>query len=203
MKGRLAKYGREPEDLKVTPGLFDFLGSSQDEAEEKYQSFLSAVDLSGRHNMWGIDLSKHSLDDKLPDDLPEPENGRGRFRQAVALARRENLTIRELILRFSVVQGHRILVGTPKYVADQIEEWFVEKAADGFNLKPSTVPDSLDDFIKLVVPQLQKRRIFRTEYSGRTLRENLGLLRPANPHTGRAKSGIVASPSSEPAQAQL
>jgi alkanesulfonate monooxygenase len=186
VKSRLAKYGREPEDLKVTPGLFYFIGSSGDEAEEKYQSFLQAVDLSGRRQLWGVDLSAHSLDDKLPENLPEPENGRGRFRQAVALARRENLTIRELILRFSVVQGHRILVGTPKYIADQIEEWFVEKAADGFNMKPATIPDSLDDFINQVVPLLQKRGIFRTEYTGQTLRENLGLLRPPNPHTVRS-----------------
>jgi FMN-dependent oxidoreductase (nitrilotriacetate monooxygenase family) len=198
VKSRLAKYGREPDDLKVTPGLFYFLGSSRDEAQEKYQSFLNAVDLSGQTKLWGFDISGRSLDDHLPENLPEPENGRGRFRQAVALARRENLTIRELILRFSVVQGHRILVGTPRDIADQIEAWFVEHAADGFNLKPATIPDSLDDFINLVVPELQKRGIFRTGYTGGTLRENLGLLRPKNPNTRPISTPVPAFPESEP-----
>ena len=118
----------------------------------------------------------------MPENLPEPSNGIGRWRQAVALARRENLSIRELILRFSIVQGHRIVVGTPVDIADQIEDWFVNGAADGFNLKPTFLPDSLEDFINLVVPELQKRGIFRTEYEGKTLRENLGLKRPANQH---------------------
>jgi FMN-dependent oxidoreductase (nitrilotriacetate monooxygenase family) len=178
VKGRLAKYGREPDHLKVTPGLFFHIGSSRQEAQEKYQSFREAVDLSGRKQFFGVDVSKYSLDEPLPENLPEPVNGRGRWRQLVALARRENLSIRELILRFSVVQGHRIVVGTPVDVADQLEDWFVNEGADGFNLKPSFQPDSLEDFVNLVVPELQKRGIFRTEYEGTTLREHLGLPRP-------------------------
>ena len=178
VKGRLAKYGREPDHLKVTPGLFFHIGSSRQEAQEKYHSFREAVDLSGRKQFYGVDVSKYSLDDQLPENLPEPVNGRGRWRQLVALARREKLSIRELILRFSVVQGHRIVVGTPIDVADQLEDWFVNEAADGFNLKPSFQPDSLEDFVNLVVPELQKRGIFRTEYEGTTLREHLGLPRP-------------------------
>ncbi len=180
VKGRLAKYGREPDHLKVTPGLFFHIGSSRQEAEEKYLSFREAVDLSGRKQFYGVDLSHCSLDDPLPEGLPEPVNGRGRWRQLVALARRENLSIRELILRFSVVHGHRIVVGTPVDVADQLEDWFVNEGADGFNLKPSFQPDSLEDFINLVVPELQRRGIFRTEYKGTTLREHLGLPRPAD-----------------------
>ena len=182
VKDRAAKYGREPDDVRVIPGLFYHIGSSRQEAEEKYQSYRESYDLSGRRNLFGIDLSEHPLDGPLPENLPEPSNGIGRWRQAVALARRENLSIRELILRFSIVQGHRIVVGTPADIADQIEDWFVNGAADGFNLKPTFLPDSLEDFINLVVPELQKRGIFRTEYEGKTLRENLGLKRPANQH---------------------
>ena len=182
VKDRAAKYGRESDDVRVIPGLFYHIGSSRQEAEEKYQSYRESYDLSGRRNLFGIDLSEHPLDGPLPENLPEPSNGIGRWRQAVALARRENLSIRELILRFSIVQGHRIVVGTPADIADQIEDWFVNGAADGFNLKPTFLPDSLEDFINLVVPELQKRGIFRTEYEGKTLRENLGLKRPANQH---------------------
>ena len=182
VKDRAAKYGRESDDVRVIPGLFYHIGSSRLEAEEKYQSYRESYDLSGRRNLFGIDLSEHPLDGPLPENLPEPSNGIGRWRQAVALARRENLSIRELILRFSIVQGHRIVVGTPVDIADQIEDWFVNGAADGFNLKPTFLPDSLEDFINLVVPELQKRGIFRTEYEGKTLRENLGLKRPANQH---------------------
>jgi len=180
VKGRMAKYGRDPDHLKVTPGLFFHIGASRQEAEEKHQSYLEAVDVSGRRQFYGIDVSQYPLDGPLPEDLPEPVNGRGRFRQLVALARRENLTIRELIVRFSAVQGHRTVVGTPVDIADQLEDWFIHEAADGYNLKPALQPDSLKEFIDLVVPELQKRGIFRTEYEGTTLRDHLGLPRPAN-----------------------
>ena len=182
VKGRLAKYGRAPEDLVVTPGLYYFIGDSRAEAEEKYQSFLNAVEFRGKHILQGVDVSHLPLDEPLPEGLPEPVNGVGRWRQMVALARRENLTIRELILRFSTVQGHRIVVGTATDIADQIEHWFLNYAADGFNMKPAVVPEDLDAFINQVVPQLQQRGIFRQEYTGHTLREHLGLKRPANPH---------------------
>lgn len=186
VKGRLAKYGREPDDLKVTPGLFYFLGRTRQEAQDKYQSFLDAVDFSeSRRMLMGVDVSDYPLDRPLPDGIPEPLNGRGRWRQLVALGKRENLTIRELILRFSIVQGHRIMIGTPTDIADQIEEWFLAEAADGFNMKPATVPDSLADFIDLVVPELQRRGIFRSEYEYATLRENLQLAPKPNRHTLR------------------
>ena len=196
VKGRLAKYGREPDDLKVTPGLYYFIGSSRQEAQDKYQSFLDAVDLSGRkRQLMGVDVSNLSLDAPLPDNLPEPTNGRGRWRQLVELGRREKLTIRELILRFSTVQGHRIIVGTANDIADQLEEWFLGGAADGFNMKPALLPDDLEDFINGVVPELQRRGIFRKEYEFSTLRENLGLRRPPNPFSGEnlseAKSTLV------------
>ncbi len=187
VKGRLSKYGREPDDLRVTPGLFYHIGSSRQEAQEKYESFQQAVELSGRTIWQGVDLSAYPLDGPLPDNLPEPTNGIGRFRQAVALAKRENLSIRQLILRFSIVQGHRTIYGTATDIADQLEDWFVNGAADGFNMKPATVPDSLEEFINKVVPELQRRGIFRTEYEGATLRDHLQLRRPQNQHSDHRK----------------
>jgi alkanesulfonate monooxygenase len=180
VKSRLAKYGREPDDLKVTPGLFFHIGETRQEAQERYESFCEAVDLSSRLQIMGVDVSNYPLDGPLPENLPVPANGRGRFEQMVALARREKLSIRELIVRFGAVQGHRIMIGTPKDIADEIEAWFVGEAADGFNLKPSLHPGSLDAFINGVVPELQRRGIFRTEYEGKTLRDHLGLRRPPN-----------------------
>jgi len=189
VKGRLAKYGREWDDLKVTPGLFYFLGRSRQEADEKYRSYLEAVDLTDKkRQLMGVDVSAYPLDEPLPDNIPLPLNGRGRWQQLVALGKRENLTIRDLILRFSVVQGHRIIVGTATDIADQIEDWFRNDAADGFNMKPALVPDDLADFIDQVVPQLQRRGIFRTDYQYPTLRENLGLRRPPNQHGRRRQA---------------
>lgn len=198
VKGRLEKYGREPEHLKVTPGLYYHLGRSRQEAQEKYESFRDSVDLtnwsSGFTGFFGVDVSGYPLDGPLPKNLPEPANNVGRFRQAAALAERENLSIRELILRFSVVQGHRIVVGTASDIADQLEDWFLKDAADGFNLKPSLQPDSLEGFVDQVIPELQKRGIFRKEYEGATLRENLGLPRPPNPRTTLGRGGSTATP---------
>lgn len=180
VKSRLAKYGREPDDLKVTPGLFFHIGETRAEAQERYESFSEAVDVRGRRSIMGLDVGDHPLDGPLPENLPLPTNGRGRFEQMVALARRENLSIRELIVRFGAVQGHRIMIGTAKDIADEIEAWFLGEAADGFNMKPSLHPSSLQSFIEGVVPELQRRGIFRTEYEGTTLRDHLGLRRPPN-----------------------
>jgi alkanesulfonate monooxygenase SsuD/methylene tetrahydromethanopterin reductase-like flavin-dependent oxidoreductase (luciferase family) len=129
----------------------------------------------------GHDVSDYPLDGPLPE-LPEPENGKGRWRQLTALARRENLTIRQLFLRFNAVRGHRVVLGTPSDIANQIQDWFERGAADGFNLIPPLLPSSLDEFVDLVIPELQRRGLFRTEYTGSTLREHLNLPRPANPN---------------------
>lgn len=96
------------------------------------------------------------------------------------LARRENLTIRQLVKRFAVSRGHLQIVGSPKAVADKIEEWFTQRGADGFNVVPPLLPRGFEDFVRLVVPELQRRGLFRTEYQGSTLREHLGLERPGD-----------------------
>lgn len=192
VKGRLYRYGREPEDLLITPGFSPIIGESEQEAQDKLGELQDRVDFTGALNMFGVDLSKYPLDGPLPEDLPETENGKGRFQQFRELARREKLTIRQLILRFAVVRGHNLVVGTPKHIADTIENWFVNHGADGFNIIPPLLPSGFEDFVKLVVPELQRRGLFRKEYEGATLRENLGLRRPANQHAQPVEEAVAA-----------
>lgn len=191
VKGRMEKYGRDPDQLKVTPGLSVVVAQTEQEARDKFEELQSAVDFSHGVELAGVDLSGYPLDGPLPD-LPEPESGKGRFKQLVELAQRESLSIRQLVLRFSVSKGHIQVVGSPKQVADTMEEWFVARGADGFNVVPPLLPGGFEDFVKLVVPELQKRGLFRTEYSGKSYRENLGLIRPGNPH---AQSNVQGSQS--------
>ena len=128
---------------------------------------------------FGMDLSKFPLD----GPVPEPANTNqevGRVKVMVELARRENLSIRQLYQRVIGQRAHRVVIGTPADIADGLEQWFTAGAADGFNILPLTFPGGLRDFVDLVVPELQRRGLFRTDYEGRTLRENLGLPRPVN-----------------------
>jgi alkanesulfonate monooxygenase len=179
VKHRAIAHGRDPDTVKVMPGLSYTIGSSRQEAQDKFGALEDAVDFSGALILMGQDVSAYPLDGPLPD-LPEPENGKGRWRQLTALARRENLTIRQLFLRFNAVRGHRVVLGTAVDIADAIQDWFERDAADGFNLIPPLLPSSLDDFVDAVVPELQRRGLFRTDYEGTTLRQHLGLPHPVN-----------------------
>jgi FMN-dependent oxidoreductase (nitrilotriacetate monooxygenase family) len=183
VKGRLAKYGREEDQIKVTPGLSVVVARSDQEAQDRFWELQSRVEFKNIE-FGGFDLSGYDLDGPLPDLPYQPgENGQGRFLQQLELARRENLTIRQLVLKFRVARGHVQAIGSVKTVADLIEQWFVEKGADGFNVVPPFLPSGFVDFVNLVVPELQRRGIFRKEYEGKTLRDHLGLKRPANPNT--------------------
>ncbi|HEX7856936.1 MAG TPA: LLM class flavin-dependent oxidoreductase [Sphingobium sp.] len=195
VKARVVAHGRAPDTLKVMPGLSFTIARSLQEAQDKFGELEEAVDFSGDLNLMGQDVSAYPLDGPLPD-LPEPENGKGRWKQLTALAKRENLTIRQLFLRFNAVRGHRVVLGTPVDIADQIQDWFERGAADGFNLIPPLLPSSLEDFVDLVVPELQRRGIFRTEYEGTTLRQHLNLPRPFNPNS---KSAAPEKPTLETA----
>jgi alkanesulfonate monooxygenase SsuD/methylene tetrahydromethanopterin reductase-like flavin-dependent oxidoreductase (luciferase family) len=125
----------------------------------------------------GIDLSAYPLDGPIPD-VPETNASKSRQRLLLDLARRENLTIRQLYLRIAGARGHRQIVGTPTQIADEMQHWFTDGAADGFNVMPPHLPAGLRDFVDLVIPELRRRKLFRSEYEGRTLRENLGLRVP-------------------------
>lgn len=184
VKGRLAGYGRRPDQLKIMPGISPVIGRTQSEAEDKYQQLQDLIEprvglglLSGMAG--GFDLSGYDLDGPLPE-LPQSNSMQSRQALFIDLARRENLSIRQLYLKIAGARGHHTVVGTPETVADTLEQWFLEEAADGFNIMPPFLPEGLDDFVEGVVPLLQQRGLFRREYSGTTLRDHLGLARPAN-----------------------
>ncbi len=194
VKGRMAKYGRDPDQLKITPGLSVVVGDTDQQAADRFGELQALIDFSKGVNLGGRDLTGYDLDGPLPD-LPESENGKGRFRQLVTLARRENLTIRQLVYRFSTSRGHLQIHGSPKTVADKIQEWFEGGGADGFNVVPPLPPLEPGGFVTFaekVIPELQRRGIFRTEYEGATLRENLGLNRPPNPVSRRVRAAAAA-----------
>jgi alkanesulfonate monooxygenase len=184
VKGRLAGYGRRPDQLKIMPGISPVIGRTQSEAEDKYQQLQDLIEprvglglLSGMAG--GFDLSGYDLDGPLPE-LPQSNSMQSRQALFIDLARRENLSIRQLYLKIAGARGHHTVVGTPETVADTLEQWFLEEAADGFNIMPPFLPEGLDDFVEGVVPLLQQRGLFRREYSGTTLRDHLGLARPVN-----------------------
>jgi FMN-dependent oxidoreductase (nitrilotriacetate monooxygenase family) len=191
VKGRLARYGRAPEHLKIMPGIFPVIGKTQQEARDKFEALQALIDpavgLALLSNMsGGIDLSQYPVDGPVPE-LPETNGGKSRQRLLLDLARRDNLTIRDLYLRIAGARGHQQVIGTPQSIADQLQQWFEEEGADGFNIMSPWLPGGLSEFADTVVPELQRRGLFRTEYAGRTLREHLGLPRPVNRYTQTAR----------------
>jgi FMN-dependent oxidoreductase (nitrilotriacetate monooxygenase family) len=184
VKGRMAAYGREPDDLKIMPGVMPIVGATESEAREKFDALQALIDPAVGLALvqtvtGGFDLSGYPLDGPIPE-LPETNASKSRQLLALELARRENLTIRELYLRIAGARGHWQLVGTPEQIVDALEARFVNYGADGYNVMPALLPNSLDDFIRLVLPELRRRGLFRSEYEGLTLRENLGLKQPVS-----------------------
>lgn len=185
IKRRVQQYGRHPDSVKVMPGIFPVVGRTQAEADEKFEQLQSLIDpVVGLSLLSGVsgelDLSAYPVDGPLPE-LPPTEGPQSRQRLLLDLARRDGLTIRQLYLRIAGARGHQQVVGTPKLIADQLQQWFEEGGADGFNIMSPWFPGGLDDFIEHVLPELRRRGLFRTEYEGRTLREHLGLARPVHP----------------------
>ncbi|WP_422032085.1 LLM class flavin-dependent oxidoreductase [Reyranella sp.] len=183
VKGRAAKIGRNPDHIKILPGAFVVVGDSLDEAKEKrarldslvnYDSSIAAVSMA-----LGVDARRFDPDKPLPEDIPETEASKSGRERVIELGRRENLTVRQIAGRLGGYGGLGML-GTPAMIADQMEEWLKTEACDGFNVMFPYLPGGLDDFVDKVVPELQRRGLFRTEYEGTTLRENLGLPRPKN-----------------------
>jgi hypothetical protein len=130
----------------------------------------------------GFDFSPYPIDGPIPE-IPEAVGPQGHQRMLLGIARRENMTIRQLAMRMATGHGHGTIIGSPSQVADHMEEWFLAEGCDGFNIKPSHLPGGINDFVELVVPELQRRGLFRTEYTGWTLRDHLGLPRPPHPAT--------------------
>jgi alkanesulfonate monooxygenase len=182
VKARMERLGRDPEHMKIMPGALVVVGDTVGEAREKRALLDSLVHpdsgLASLSIALGCDASQFDLDGPLPD-IPETNASRSGRERVIARARRDNLTVRELA-RIAGSYGGLALVGTPMAIADEMEEWLEGRACDGFNIMFPYVPGGLDDFVDRVVPELQRRGLFRREYEGRTLRENLGLPRPEN-----------------------
>jgi len=187
LKGRLPKYGRRPEELIVLPGVMPIVGRTEREAHDKLaalQAFISETNaLALLSDRFGVDMGRYDLDGPIPD-LGPSDNYHAFARVMLEKARRENMRLRDLYNLVAAARGHWVLCGTPEYVADTLETWFTTGAADGFNVMPSHFLEGLTDFVDLVVPILQQRGLYRTEYEGTTLRDRMGFVRP--PRVGSA-----------------
>ncbi|MEZ2410361.1 LLM class flavin-dependent oxidoreductase [Bosea sp. RCC_152_1] len=184
LRRRAVANGRDPRSIVALPGLGTVIASTEAELRRREEELGSLIplDYAVRRigGTFGQDLSHLDLDAPFPD-LPIPTNGGHTFARATLnFARQGNLTLRQLIYKLGGGIGHRVLVATPEAAADDIEAWFLSGAADGFNLMPDVLPDGLEIFVDHVVPILQKRGIFRTDYRENTLRERFGLPRPTS-----------------------
>ncbi len=182
LKGRMAKYGRTADELAVLPGVMPIIGASDAAAGEqlaKLQSWLTPTNAATLvASRIGYYVSGHPLDGPVPP--PPPFQGSQAFSQVLyETAKRERMTLRDLYNLTAAARGHWVVCGTPQRIADTLEEWFVGRAADGFNILPPYFPGAFNDFVDLVVPELQRRGLFREHYQGRTLRDHLGLARVA------------------------
>jgi FMN-dependent oxidoreductase (nitrilotriacetate monooxygenase family) len=195
IKARAAALGRDPDSVKILPGIVPVLGDTEADARALDEELDRLIKPEYAKRQLATTLRLHpdelDLDRELPANLPtedEIEGAKSRFTLVVELARRERLTVRQLIGRLGGGRGHRTFAGTPEQVADAIVHWFDAGAADGFNIMPPVLPSGLRAFVDRVVPILRERGLFRTEYTGATLREHYGLPRPANQFT-RALAG--------------
>ncbi|GHH72715.1 monooxygenase [Streptomyces sulfonofaciens] len=187
VKRRAELIGRDPDGIRILPGVVPVLGDTEAQARELDAELdrLIVPEYARRQLARTLRLPPEALalDEELPGDLPaedEIEGAKSRYTLVVELARRERLTVRQLIGRLGGGRGHRTFAGTAEQIADTIEHWYDSGAADGFNIMPAVLPSGLERFVDEVVPILQRRGLFRTEYTGSTLREHYGLPRPAN-----------------------
>jgi FMN-dependent oxidoreductase (nitrilotriacetate monooxygenase family) len=187
LKRRLPKYGRHADDLKILPALRPVVGRTSEEARAKFDQLQQLLDplvgLARLSQTFG-DLSGFPIDGPVPLDELGPAELRSISAQLLARVQRQNPTIRELYQEVAGMGGF-CLIGTAGYIADVMQEWFANEACDGFNITPTHLPGGCEDFVEMVTPELQRRGLFRKEYQGRTLRENLGLKRPMNRYTAR------------------
>lgn len=184
LKGRMAKYGRAPGEIAVLPGVMPIIGSSEVEARDKLaklQSWITPTNaLTLVASRIGYDVSGHPLDGPVPPP-PASQGGQTFHKVLYEMARREKMTLRDLYNLTAAARGHWVICGTPQTIADTLEEWFTEGAADGFNILPAYFPGAFAEFVDLVVPELQRRGLYRRDYQGTTLRDHFGLARVPAP----------------------
>ncbi|PZR14880.1 MAG: LLM class flavin-dependent oxidoreductase [Azospirillum brasilense] len=182
VKGRMERLGRDPDHLKILPAAFLVVADSIEEAQAERRRLDSLVHydsgIASLNGMLGYDVSGYDPDGPLPE-IPETNASRSARERMIELARRENLSIRQLAQRAGSYAG-LAFVGTPSSIADEMEQWLVERGSDGFNVMFPWLPGGLEAVVQKLVPELQRRGIFRRDYAGTTLREHLGLPRPGN-----------------------
>lgn len=188
LKGRMAKYGRAPDELKVLSGVSVVVGASAEEARQKWDYWQSLVhpDIGLMYMKTDLetDLSDLPLDEPVPEDrIPTKSNFHQVYFDEIVGLIRQGLTLREVMRRYN--RSKAIFFGTGKEIADQMEDWVASGASDGFMIAFPVLPECLTEVTGQVIPELQRRGLFRTEYTGKTLRENLGLKRPENSHLGQ------------------
>jgi FMN-dependent oxidoreductase (nitrilotriacetate monooxygenase family) len=196
LKAATAAAGRNPEHLKILPGIVPIIGDTEADALAKERELDELLvhehALQQLADDIGIPVEQIDLDAPLPEDIRPPsdiQGNRTRYELTVAFARRDNLTVRQVLSRLGGGRGHRTLAGTAEQVADSIEEWFTHGAADGFNVMPAAMPSGLEAFVDGVVPILQDRGLFRRDYEGSTLRSHYGLPVPARSAAALAHTG--------------
>jgi FMN-dependent oxidoreductase (nitrilotriacetate monooxygenase family) len=186
LKAQVAGFGRKPAEVLVMPGVMPVVGRTEAEAQATFAELNRNIDTAQAFTVLserlGMDMSAYPMDGPVPTP-PETEHLKSRAALLMEMARREKLTLRQLYYRVAAARGHLLLVGTPVQIADVIECWFQAGAADGFNVMPPFFPGQFDAFADEVVPLLQERRVFRSDYTGKTLREHLGL-----PHRPRGNT---------------
>jgi FMN-dependent oxidoreductase (nitrilotriacetate monooxygenase family) len=191
MKRRAVEAGRRPDQIVILPGIVPILGSTEAEARERERQFDARINpaygLLQISKYFDVDLTGADLDSPLPEvpDEEQIEGFKSRSSLVANLARGERLTVRQLLTKLGWGRGHRSLVGTPEQLADEIELWYLEGAADGFNIMAPALPTDLETFVEHVIPELRRRGLFRHEYEGATLREHYGIERPASQYAER------------------
>ncbi|UQY34728.1 LLM class flavin-dependent oxidoreductase [Pseudomonas fulva] len=170
--------GRQPDHLLILPGVMPIVGRTREEAQAVWNQLNELVDIdNGIEQLsarFGVDMTAYPLDGPVPE-IPATEGSQSRVKLLTELAARENLTLRQLAAVAAGSRGHRVVVGTAEDIADDFQHWLEQGGADGFNIMPAVLPDQLELFVELVIPELQRRGLFRTDYQFSTLRENLGL----------------------------
>jgi len=195
IKRQARALGRNPDHIQILPGISPFIGSTEAEARQLEQAFNDLIQpeysLGQLHRMIGIDLSGHDLDAPFPRDLIPADSAlevASRFQVVLDIIDREKPTLRQLIQRLAGARGHQVVVGAPEQVADAMQSWFENGAADGFNVMPPWLTGGFDVFVAEVLPILRRRGLFREDYVGMTLRDHFGLPRPDSVYAGRSRA---------------
>ncbi len=179
LKQRAIRFGRDPAHLPVLPGVMPIIGATEAEAKaqlDRLQGWLSSTNaLTLVSQRIGHDISGYPLDGPVPELPATTDRGQAFSRTLLEMARREKMTLRDLYNITAAARGHWVIYGTPQRIADTLEEWFCGGLADGFIVMPAYFPGAFADFVNVVVPELQRRGLYRKDYSGPTLRHHLGL----------------------------